>query len=239
MSKPTTTSRKSRSTAASAETATGVQQDDVVTTSTASDPSGLRAPDGTHSTNTSASSGDAAGDASADPVKPQVNADHTGTIKATAANETPMPEVEASASGTISNASQGETGGASANAGLDPADLAVGDVLEAVTLLGADNVLRYIELGQRVANIAALNGLDETALLVRIRFVEDGSGAGSFDEAQEQPSSGAIRVRSDREGFRRAGIAHSTSWRTFEAGELTVKQVAALVDDPAITVEYL
>ncbi|MBB2905749.1 hypothetical protein FHR76_002131 [Rhizobium sp. RAS22] len=238
MSKPTN-SRKSRSTAASAETATGVLQDDVVTISTPSDPSGLRAPDGTHSTNTPASSGDAAGDASADLVKPQVNADHTGAIKATAANETPMPEVEASASGTIANASQGETEGAGANAGLDPADPVLGDILEAVILLGVENVLRYIELGQRVANIAALNGMDETTLVARVRLVEDAGGAKNFEAAMEQPASGAFRVKADREGFRRAGIAHSTSWRTFEAGELTVKQVAALVDDPAITVEYL
>lgn len=230
---------RSRSTATSAETATGVQEDVVVTTSTTSDPSGLRAPDGTNSTDTPQSSGDAAGEASAALVKPQVNADHTGAIQATAANEIPMPEVEASASGILSNASQGEPEGTGANAGLDHSDPLMADILETVALLGAADVLRYIELGQRIVNIAALNGMDEGELAGRLRLVEDGSGFADLEAAMASPSSGTIRVKSQRDGFRRAGIVHSTSWRTFEDGELSVKQLATLIDDPLITVELL
>lgn len=239
MSKSTTTSRKSRSTAASAETATGVQQDDVVTTSTPSDPSGLRAPDGTHSTDTPQSSGDAAGEASADLVKPQVNADHTGAIQATAANETPVPEGEASASGIFSNASQGEAEGTGANAGLDHSDPLLADVLETVGLLGGDNVLRYIEIGQRVTNIAVLNGMDENTLVAHLRLVEDVSSVDDPDNAMSRPTAAAVRVKADRDGFRRAGIVHSTSWRTYEAGELTVEQIAIFLEDPLMTIEYL
>ena len=72
MSKPTTSPRKSRSTAPAVDLETvktdGTQDDAAVTTSAASGPSGLRAPDGINSTDTPPSSGDAAGDASADPV---------------------------------------------------------------------------------------------------------------------------------------------------------------------------
>ncbi|WP_142627826.1 HI1506-related protein [Rhizobium sp. P007] len=163
MSKNTTSTKKSRSTAASAETATGVQQDVVVTTSTASDPSGLRAPDGTHSTNTPASSGDAAGDASADLVKPQVNADHTGTIQATAANETPMPEVEASASGTIANASQGDADGAGANAGSGQPEATVADLLRDAYVFSTDELLQWVDLGKQFKR--ALRDLVEEGLV--------------------------------------------------------------------------
>lgn len=239
MSKPTTTRNKSRSTATSAATATGVQEDVVVTTSTTSDPSGLRAPDGTNSTDTPQSSGDAAGDASANPVKPQVNSDDTGTALVPAENQTLTPEVEASASGTNSEVSQGAAEGTGANAGPDQADPLIADILETVALLGASDVLRYIELGQRLSNIAFLNGMDEGELAARLRLVEDGSGAEDLETAMARPSSGTIRIKSQRDGFRRAGIVHSTSWRTFGDGELSVKQLATLIDDPLITVELL
>lgn len=314
MSKQTRNSRSS-STAATVEKATGVQEDVGGTTSTTSDPSGLRAPDGTLSTNTTPKSGDAAGEASADPVKPQVNSDHTEAVTVEAENETPTPAVEALASGDLPKDDE-TADGTGANAGSDHADLALGEILDAVeassaaevlhffklghdlrssirdlirdgllptsaagssdligivvdlaaeksrlastraqdddTMAGAVNsvlitsgtesveqLLRFVELGKRIANIASLNGMDETALFARIRLVEDGSGAENFDEAMKRLSSGAIRVKADRDGYRRAGLPHSTTWQTFNPGDLTVAQVATLVDDPVITVEYL
>lgn len=296
MSKPTTSTKKSRSTAASAETATGVQQDDVVTTSTASDPSGLRAPDGTHPANTPASSGDAAGDASADLVKPQVNADHTGTIKATAANETPMPEVEASASGTIANASQGDADGAGANAGSIQPDPALGALLDLVAASSAAEVLHFFNLGKEFK--ATLRKLVNEGLVPRnylyvttpldafidlaekqhlvpaaspserftdldINAVADQVGEhaeryasmtredferdfplsfallSSLTETRTMENPPLVRITAKRDGFRRAGIVHSSKAVDFRPGELSPEQLEAILSEPLLTVEVV
>ncbi|NRF09371.1 HI1506-related protein [Agrobacterium pusense] len=281
MSKSTTSTKKSRSTAASAETATGVQQDGVVTTSMASDPSGLRAPDGTHSTNTPASSGDAAGDASADLVKPQVNADHTGTIQATAANETPMPEVEASASGTIANASQGDADGAGANAGS--ASLKVEDINHlnetlALAAIGGKLLETIAEVAREYPELQEWIGSDDPASIVRELVEENailkevreyankqdtdlqehvGGYASmtredfqrnfplsyallsSFTGTRSPENPPLVRVTSQRDGFRRGGVAHSTKPVDYRPGELSPEQLEAILAEPLLTVEVV
>lgn len=239
MSTRKTRNQKSSSTAASVETTTGVQEGVVATTSATSSPSGSSVPDGTISQNTPQSGGDAAGEAPANPVQPQANFAPTEVIPAEAKNQTPTPVVEASTSGTISDASQGAAEGAGANAGSDLSEFTVAEILE---LAGAANVMQllvFAELGKHINAIAELNGMENAEVTARLGLIEDASGAESFEEAMKRPVSGAVRVKAKRDGFRRAGVEHSKAGQTFEAGELTVEQIAAFVEDPAITVEYL
>lgn len=191
-------------------------------------------------TNTPASeSGDAAGTASAELVKP-LEAAPTGAIVAEAATLTissTSPEVEASASGTNFEVSQGEAAeGTGENAGPI---FSLDDVLVAAAVENVAQLLHFADVGRRLANIARINGIDEADFIARLRVVEDASGADSFAEAMERTNDQPIRVSSKRDGFRRAGLVHSVAGKTFGVGELTVKQLAALVDDPLITVEYL
>lgn len=239
MSTRKTRNQKSSSTAASVETTTGVQEGVVATTSATSSPSGSSVPGGTNSQNTPQSGGDAAGEAPANPVQPQANFAPTEVIPSEARNQTPTPVVEASTSGTTSDASQGAAEGAGANAGSDLSEFTVAGILE---LTGAESVMQllvFAELGKHINAVAEMNGMDAGELNTRLRLVEDASGVDSFEEAMKRPVSGAVRVKATRDGFRRAGVEHSKAGRTFEAGELTVAQIAAFVDDPAITVEYL
>lgn len=148
----------------------------------------------------------------------------------------PSTEGDTSASGTNSEASQGDAAeGTGANAGPD---FTLEDVLVAA---GAENVtqlLHFADVGKRI--IAISDSVGSTGLLLaRLHLIEDASGAAGFDDAMEKVNSGPIRVRAPRDGFRRAGVVLSKAGRTFGPGELTVKQVAALMDDPEITVESL
>lgn len=58
-------------------------------------------------------------------------------------------------------------------------------------------------------------------------------------DAAGKVSTHAIRVKSTRDGFRRAGLVHSKAGRTFVLDELTEEQLEVLQNDPAITIEYL
>lgn len=239
MSTRKTRNQKSSSTAASVETTTGVQEDVAATTSATSSPSGSSVPDGTNSQNTPQSGGDAAGEAPANPVQPQANFAPTEVIPTEAKNQTPTPVVEASTSGTILDASQGVAEGAGANAGSGLPEFTVNEILELTGASSVDELLVFADIGKRLANVAAMHDMQLADIAARVHLVEDASGAESFAEALKQPVSGAVRVKANRDGFRRAGVEHSKSWQTFEAGELTVEQVEAFVDDPSITVEYL
>lgn len=129
MAKKTTSSK---ATATENEASVTSQQDTATLVQVAvSDPSGENGPDGINASEDSATastegthnpaseSGDAAGEASADPVKPQDNTEPTEAVVAEAESSTSDPEVEASASGTSSDASQADAAGdAGANAGV-------------------------------------------------------------------------------------------------------------------------
>ncbi|WP_273456388.1 HI1506-related protein [Nevskia ramosa] len=49
----------------------------------------------------------------------------------------------------------------------------------------------------------------------------------------------ALRIAAKSEGFRRAGIAHSTTAIDYKAGKFTVEQVEALKNDPMLVVVEL
>ena len=303
MSKPTTSPRKSRSTAPAVDLETvktnGTQDDAAVTTSAASGPSGLRAPDGINSTDTPPSSGDAAGDASADPVKPQVNSDHTETVLVSAESQTLMPEAEASASGIMSNASQGEEGGAGANAGSVGGEVAValkvddighlnetlalaaigGKLLEVIVevarkypelqeWIGSDDpagivrelveenaVLKDIRRAsadtsrdlQNIAQIALSETLgehaDRYASMTREEFERDFPLSyallSSFTEIRTMENPPLVRVTSERDGFRRAGIAHSSRPVDYRPWDISPEQLEAILAEPLLTVEVV
>lgn len=302
MSKPTTSTKKSRSTAPAVDLETvktdGTQDDAAVTTLAASGPSGLRAPDGINSTDTPPSSGDAAGDASADPVKPQVNSDHTDTVLVSAENRTPMPEAEASASGIMSNASQGDAAGAGANAGSE-ADTMAGAVNSLLIASGAatvEQLLYLFSLGRQFREtlhelvheglvsefyirsttpVDAFRDLAEKQRLVpapppselfaelKINAVADQLGEhaeryasmtreeferdfplsfallSSFTELRSMENPPLVRITSKRDGFRRAGIVHSSRPVDFRPGELSPEQLEAILAEPVLTVEVV
>lgn len=148
MSKQTRNSN-SRSTAATAVKATGVSEDGVGTTSTTSDPSGLRAPDGT---NPPPKSGDAAGEASADLVKPQVNSEYTEAAKVEAENRTPAPNLEASALGDMS-ADHIVKVEPSANAGSVEPVFNLEGILIATGTASFDDLLYAASLGKRTVSL--------------------------------------------------------------------------------------
>ncbi len=138
-----------RSTAATVVKATGVQEDGVGTTSTTSDPSGLRAPDGT---NTPQSSGDAAGKASVDLVKPQAESDQTKTTLVEAENQTPAPVVEAAASGDLPKDDETVDGtGANAGSGLPVFDLS--SVLVLTGTASLEHLIRVSAIGKQTLSV--------------------------------------------------------------------------------------
>ncbi|MEH3093371.1 MAG: hypothetical protein PGN20_15350 [Agrobacterium cavarae] len=261
MSSSKTRNSKSSSTAATAVTATGVPQDAVATTSSASDPSGLRAPDGTNSSDTPPKSGDAASEASADLVKPQVTSEHTATILVGEDNNAPLPEEEASASGNSSSGpSQGEEIGAGANAGSGHAAFDLAGILIATGTASIEHLIRVSSIGKNVlvileevatkqprfqewlgaddpADIIAALAEEVDVLQRTVDLLED--AADDVDLNQDRPSPSAVRVKAHRSGFRRAGLVLSADWQGFAAGVLTVKQVDALDADPNIDVEPL
>lgn len=48
-----------------------------------------------------------------------------------------------------------------------------------------------------------------------------------------------IRIVARRDGFRRAGIAHSATPTTYDASQFTVSQLEALKDEPALIVDVI
>ncbi|SOC46655.1 hypothetical protein SAMN05892877_12378 [Rhizobium subbaraonis] len=132
---------------------------------------------------------------------------------------------------TYSEASQGDAAeGTGANAG--PV-FTLDDVLVAAAADNVAQLLHFADIGQRLLAVLASQGSSMSAddYIARLRLAEDAS--------TEKVNSVAIRVTGPRDGFRRAGIALSKAGQTFEPGQLTLKQIAALIDDPGITVEYL
>ncbi len=103
--------KQTKNSSAAAPETGGKPQDDapVSVITDASDPSGTNGPEGTNTT--ASESGDAAGEASAEPVKPLGDAPTEAIAAEAATRSSPSmnPEVEASASGdTIEVASQGD-----------------------------------------------------------------------------------------------------------------------------------
>ncbi|KGE00999.1 hypothetical protein [Rhizobium sp. YS-1r] len=98
----------------------------------ASTPSGENGPDGS---NTPSDSGDAAGEASAELVKPQVNATPTEAILAEAEKAKPAPEAEASASGDATDEKFDLATIMAASGIIEPADLSAEDRSHLVNLL--------------------------------------------------------------------------------------------------------
>ena len=195
-------------------------------------------------------SGAAAGKASAELVKPLTGSDPIEVI--VAETDTPTfvstsPDVEAAASGTNSEPSQG--------AADDDGSMA-GSVHALVIEAGAESVeqlLVFADLGKRVFKAFSAFGFDA---LEWINAYETGTPAwltgSALAEGPDQSmtsiisvdrggriSPRAIRVKSTRDGFRRAGLVHSKAGLTFAPDELTEKQLEVLDDDPSITIEYL
>lgn len=175
------------------------------------------------------------------------------------------PEVEATASGTNSEPSEGAADGIGANAGPTLADaLALSGCADfdnlvdmakvGVSLMDAIDI--YVNLDGPLKGwspaedpaeivgdlydmlesggaIAKSNGIDLTpapdSSVTSIASVDDGG----------KPAAHSIRVKSARDGFRRAGITHSREGRIFAFDELTEDQLEVLLADPSITVEYL
>jgi hypothetical protein len=46
-----------------------------------------------------------------------------------------------------------------------------------------------------------------------------------------------IRIRSQKDGFRRAGVAHSKEWREYPDDKFSAEQLAALQAEPMLQVE--
>lgn len=48
-----------------------------------------------------------------------------------------------------------------------------------------------------------------------------------------------IRIRSQKDGFRRCGVAHSKQWREYEDDRFTEEELAALQGEPMLQVEVV
>ncbi len=48
-----------------------------------------------------------------------------------------------------------------------------------------------------------------------------------------------IRIRSQKDGFRRAGVAHSKEWREYPDDKFGTEQLAALQAEPMLQVEVV
>lgn len=193
-------------------------------------------------------SGAAAGEATAELVKPLTGSDPIEAI--VAETDTPTfvstsPEAEAAASGTNSEPSQG--------AAEDDGSMA-GAVHALVIEAGAESVeqlLYFADLGRRLSAIAVSLIVDPSEWLdavaparpFTLRGVTESIAtfARQDDAVDEAPkvTAQAIRVKSTRDGFRRAGLVHSKAGQTYEPGALTEEQIKLLDGDPAITVEYI
>lgn len=226
------------------------QQDDAATvppvTVAASGPAGSQMPAGDNTPGESG--GDAAGAVTAAPVKPQTAQEPDEAMVAEAASPAPAtPEVEASASGTESPSQGDAAEGTGANAG--PA-ISLFDVLAEAGAEDVGELLYFAGLGKRLADQFSTLGADpdvwlsghESGAYVGVDWGKPGSdvtalGVLSPDEGYRP--FGGMRVKSKRDGWRRAGIVHAKAGREFAADELTPEQVRLIMSDPNLTVELL
>ncbi|CUX57411.1 MULTISPECIES: HI1506-related protein [Agrobacterium] len=298
MSKPTTSPKKSRSTAPAVDLETvktdGTQDDAAVTTSVASDPSGLRAPDGNNT-------GPADADGSvADQNLTDEGHDQTDVDAATASvNLSTEP-------------SQGDANGAGANAGSVSGETSgvlkvddIGHLTETLTLaaigkslleiivdvardypelqewIGSDDpagivrelveeiaVLKDIRLASEPVSFSMKSGglrigVAEGIGTLTISDVLNGAGEHANRYASMTPEEferdfplsfallspftetllaehpPLVRVTSNRDGFRRAGIAHSSRPVDYRPGDLSPEQLEAIIAEPLLTVEVI
>ncbi|MCZ7886044.1 HI1506-related protein [Agrobacterium salinitolerans] len=283
MSKPTTSTKKSRSTAPAVNLETvktdGTQDDAAVTTSAASGPSGLRAPDGI---NTGPAD---AGGSVADQNLTGEGHDQTDADAATASVN------------LSTDPSQGDAGGAGANAGSVSGETSavlkvddIGHLTETLTLAAIgrslleiiDDVARdYPELQEwigsddpagivrelveenavlkdirKVAQHSDLQDVVEVALsetlgehaeryasMTRDEFERDFPLSfallSSFTEIRSMENPPLVRVTSKRDGFRRAGIAHSSRPVDYRPWDISPEQLEAILAEPLLTVEVV
>lgn len=245
MAKKTTTT-KSSSSAANVEVPSAVPQEDTATmTGAPVAVSGAAGLSGPAAINTPESAGESTSEGSGNPAAPAP----AGVIEGDS-NTGPAEGDGSTSSDATHGHDQIKAGAATASATpSEPSrDAAVdhGRVVGVVHALlisagaaSVEQLLDWANLGQRLERIAALNGIGFDDLVNRIRLTEDASGHETLAAAMEARNTDAIRVRATRDGFRRGGFAHSKAGRTFEAGELTVEQVAAFIDDASLTVEYI
>lgn len=252
-----TTNTKSRSTAATVEKATGVQEDGVGTTSTTSDPSGLRAPDGTNT-------GPADNAGSADD---QNSKGHDKTGEASVASP------------VTSDPSQGAATGTGANAGSVQPTFDLDGVLIATGTASFEELLHAASVGKRtvalVEEVVALfpeldretpaeiiEALLEEATALRLaadHIASIGGSAGTTSEdSDEELQSGAshpltqailkdwdetrapvIRITSKVAGFRRGGIAHPAQAIDHPIRSMSPDQLEKFLGEPNLTVELV
>ncbi|PZR89645.1 MAG: hypothetical protein DI537_20585 [Stutzerimonas stutzeri] len=243
MAKKTTTT-KSSSSAANVEVPSAVPQEDTATmTGAPVAVSGAAGLSGPAAINTPESASESTSEGSGNPAAPAP----AGVIEGDS-NTGPAEGDGSTSSDATHGHDQIEAGTATASfTSAEPSqDAAAGRVVGVVHALliaagaaSVEQLLDWADLGQRLERIAVLNGVGLDDLIARIRLTEDASGHESLADAMNGRNTGAIRVRAIRDGYRRAGVAHSKEGHTFEAGALTVSQVAAFIDDPSLTVEYI
>ncbi|WP_421357811.1 hypothetical protein [Agrobacterium rosae] len=252
-----TTNIKSRSTAATVEKATGVQEDGVGITSTTSDPSGLRAPDGTNT-------GPADNAGSADD---QNSKGHDKTGEASAAAPVASEPSQGAATGTGANA-----GSVQPTFDLDGVLIATGtasfeDLLHAASLgkrtvsLVEEIVVLFPELDRETpAEIVEALLEEATALKLEVGGIASfgGSAGTTSQDGDEELKSGAnhplthtllkdwdetrapvIRITSKVAGFRRGGIAHPGHAVDHPIRDLSPDQLETLLGEPNLTVELV
>ncbi|CUX41646.1 hypothetical protein AGR7C_Lc100154 [Agrobacterium deltaense Zutra 3/1] len=285
MSKPTTSTKKSRSTAPAVDLETvktdGTQDDAAVTTSAASGPSGLRAPDGINTGPVDA------GGSVADQNLTGEGHDLTDADAATASVNLSTGPSQGDADGAGANAGSvsGETTGvlkvddighltetlALAAIGRSLLEIIVDvarDYPELQEWIGSDDpagivrelvdenaVLKDIREAakkqradlQDVAQIALSETLgehaDRYASMTREEFERDFPLSfallSSFTEIRTMENPPLVRVTSKRDGFRRAGIAHSSRPVDYRPGQLSPEQLEAILAEPVLTVEVV
>ncbi|WP_421460635.1 HI1506-related protein [Agrobacterium tumefaciens] len=284
MSKPTTSPKKSRSTAPAVDLETvktdGTQDDAAVTTSAASDPSGLRAPDGNNT-----------GPADADGSVADQNLTGEGHAKTDADAATASVNLS-------TEPSQGDAGGAGANAGSETDTMAgaVNSLLIASGAATVEQLLHLSSLGRQFREtlhelvheglvsefymgsttpVDAFRDLAEKQRLVpappaselfadlemnaladqvgehadryasmdREQFERDFPLSfallSSFTEQFSMEYPPLVRITSKRDGFRRAGIAHSSKPVDYRPAELSPEQLEVILAEPLLTVEVI
>ncbi len=222
----------------------------------AATPPGLSDPGGT---NTPASSGVAAGGASAEPVKPQ-DQDGTSTpgTVTDATNSQSAPEAEAAASGDPKSYSEPSQGDAESGAGdpAGPADAtieraSIGDLVVAASagdallfseggFVGSEASASDIAIGidlARHSDVGVISWGDKFAALSDTHPHTYAFFARLLEEPDAVPT--ALFVTSKTNGFRRGGVAHSAEGITFQPGDYTAEQLEAWLAEPELTVEIV
>ncbi|UDF29832.1 UNVERIFIED_ORG: hypothetical protein LHK14_00470 [Roseateles sp. XES5] len=217
-----------------------------VSTDAAATPPGLSDPGGT---NSPASSGVAAGEASANPVKPH-DQDGTSTpgMVPDATNSQSAPAAEAMASGDPVKQPEPSQGDAASGAGnpAGPAG-AASDFTGALTpfepggLIGHETAWHDFGIGIDLAR-----GPDVGAISWREGFTAMSDThphtyrffARLLEEEPEIVPT-ALIVTSKTNGFRRGGVVHSPSGTTFAPGDYTPEQLEAWLGEPELTVEIV